>query len=513
MSEKKNLKIRYDLYKNEAVTNVQKSAYRNIMKGTAIFGGVQVFNILIMLIRGKIIAVFLGPSGMGVYSLLNSTANTIQQFSSLGLNLSAVKDLSQAHEQHDTAEFSVIILVFRRLLRISGVLGCLISVAFAPYLSEFAFGSRDYTWAFILLAFMLYFTTLSNGEDSILQSSRQLKNLALSTVIGSFAGLVIGIPLYYYWGVKGIVPSMIVLALVSYLAKRYFTRKMMSNGYAITWTETKEKSKGMIMLGIVSMVSVLLGSVAVYLLNAFIRYFGSLNDVGLFQAASSIANQYVGIIFVSMAVDYFPRLAAISADNAKVREVVNRQAEIVLLIVAPLVILLIFTAPLLIRILLTTDFWPVIPLIRWMALGIFFKAASFPLGYISFSKGDKRFFFWMEAITGNLITLGLNMLGYYYGGLAGLGISFFISYGIYYLLIIVATGKRYSFNYDNGFVRLLIPLFFLCLCSFLLTYIAIPVLSYGLQTILLLVVVFYAYKELDKRTGIAQLIAEKFGHR
>lgn len=32
------------------------SPYRNIIRGTALFGGVQIFNVLINVIRGKLIA-------------------------------------------------------------------------------------------------------------------------------------------------------------------------------------------------------------------------------------------------------------------------------------------------------------------------------------------------------------------------------------------------------------------------------------------------------------------------
>ena len=67
------------------------NSYRNILKGTAMFGGVQVFNILINLLRGKMVAVLLGPEGMGISSLLAAASNTLQQFSSLGLNLSILK--------------------------------------------------------------------------------------------------------------------------------------------------------------------------------------------------------------------------------------------------------------------------------------------------------------------------------------------------------------------------------------------------------------------------------------
>lgn len=82
----------------------------------------------------------------------------------------------------------------------------------------------------------------------------------------------------------------------------------------------------------------------------------------------------------------------VSGDNEKVCTLVNQQSEIVILIVAPLAILVILTAPILIKILLSDQFLSLVPVIRWMGIGVFFKAIAFPMGYISFSKGDKKFF-------------------------------------------------------------------------------------------------------------------------
>ena len=44
-------------------------SYSHVLKYTGIFGGVQGLNILISLVRNKIVAELLGPAGMGLSSL------------------------------------------------------------------------------------------------------------------------------------------------------------------------------------------------------------------------------------------------------------------------------------------------------------------------------------------------------------------------------------------------------------------------------------------------------------
>lgn len=444
-----------------------KSSYRSILKGTALFGGVQVFTILVNLLRGKLIALFLGPAGMGISSLLNVSTVTIQQFTCIGLNLSAVKDISVAKENGDLEQLFLLIKTVRRLLLITGAIGALISMLFCSLLSQWTFGNLEYKWHFLFLSIVVYFTTLSNGELAILQGVRELKKIASASIVGALVGLCIGVPLYFFYGNDGIVPAMIALSVVTYFFYRYNTRKIAVIEKTFSWKPLCPIAKKMMTLGIVMMIATLLGTLANYVLNATIGRFGSIDDVGLYQAANSITNQYVGLVFAAMSVDFFPRLAAVCSDNSKVCELVNQQSEIVILIVVPLLILLIITAPLIIRLLLTDAFLPVVSLLRWMSIGVFFKAIAFPMGYISFSKGDKKTFFWLEGVWGNLFTLVLNITFYHFWGLEGIGISFCLSFFVSCVVYVFITKRLYAFRHTFVFLRLILLLLFFVACAFL----------------------------------------------
>ena len=122
----------------------EKSSYRSIMKATSLFGGVQVFNIIIAIVRSKIVAVLLGPAGMGIASLLPSTTGLVQSLTNFGLGTSAVRDISSAHESNDFNRISKITTVFRRLVWITGLLGSICTFILAPWLSELTFGNKEF---------------------------------------------------------------------------------------------------------------------------------------------------------------------------------------------------------------------------------------------------------------------------------------------------------------------------------------------------------------------------------
>lgn len=91
-------------------TKKTDNSYRNILKGISVFGGVKVFEIVINLIRGKFVAMFLGPDGMGINSIFTSSANTLSQFSSLGLNLAIVKEVAEVKEKDRFHEILGVVL-------------------------------------------------------------------------------------------------------------------------------------------------------------------------------------------------------------------------------------------------------------------------------------------------------------------------------------------------------------------------------------------------------------------
>ena len=69
---------------------------RGIFKAMGIFGGTQMLTIICSIVRNKLVSVWLGPSGMGLFGLYNSAIDMINVFSNMGLRTSSVRDISGA---------------------------------------------------------------------------------------------------------------------------------------------------------------------------------------------------------------------------------------------------------------------------------------------------------------------------------------------------------------------------------------------------------------------------------
>ena len=462
-----------------------ENSYRSILKGISAFGGVQVFQILINLIRGKFVAMFLGPAGMGVSALFTTTATTIQQFSSLGLNLAIVKEVAASRD--NPGSLSTALGVGRRLIYTTAFLGAIACLVLSRFLSRATFGDESYTGWFALLSLMIFFAVAGAGELSLLQGLHAVKRLSLASLVGASAGLLFGIPLYWLFGVSGIVPAMIILSLSTFIFYLHSVRSETKDcpGARFAWNEHRPLVRKLIALGLLLMSTTLIGSLVNWLIATFIRANGSVDTVGLYQAANSLTNQYVGMVFAAMSLDYFPRLSAAASDNRAVRDIANRQTEIASLLATPLIVLLIVSSPLIIRILLTESFLSVTPLMRWMGFGILFRALMFPLGSIAFAKDDRKLFFWLEGIAGNALTLGFSLVLFHIFGLTGLGAAVLADCALCLLIYYIVNRRRYGFRYSGRSLRCM---FFAVACgasAFGCSFIATEWLSYTLMGLIL----------------------------
>ena len=483
----------------------QQSSYRQIMKATSLFGGVQVFNIIISIIRSKFVAILLGPEGMGIMGLLNSATGLVGKLTNFGLGTSAVKDIAAAHGANDEKRVEFVATVIRRMVWITGILGLLITAILSPWLSQLTFGNKDYTVAFLWLAMTLLFNQVSSGQLVVLQGLRKLKYLAKANLFGSFLGLFISVPLYYFFGIDGIVPGMIGTAMLALLMSWYFSAKLKIKRTSISFSETISEGKNMLNMGFMISLSGLLSVGVSYVVRIFIGRTGGLEQVGLYNAGFAIINTYVGLIFTAMSTDYYPRLSAIAHDNGLCRKTINQQAEIAILIMAPILIIFLIFINWIIILLYSTRFIEVNVMIYWAALGMFFKAASWSVAFILLAKGASKLFL-LNEILAKFFLLSFNLLGYHFWGLTGLGLSFAVSFIVYTFQIFVVSKIKFEFTFDQSFITIFAIQFGLALAGFITIKLFSQPLTYVIGVILILFSGWFSLVQLNKRLGLVNLL-------
>ena len=482
-----------------------KKLFRSIFKATSVLGGVQVINILIGIFRSKILAVLLGPAGIGLASLFNATLGFISSLTALGIEDSAVRNISKARSMSDENKISEVVAVFRKLVLFTGFTGCLIVLIGSPYFSVLTFGNKNYTIAFCVLSVTVLFDQLNSSQFSLLQAMRRLDSLAKSKVIISVVALVLSIPIYYFFRVEGVVPAILISSIVSFLIVLSFVKKIQINKIRVPRDFFVSEGFDMIRMGVMLSLSGLLASGSSYVVRAYISNLGGVSAVGLYSAGFTVVYSYVGIFFTAMGTDYYPRLSEVAHDNEKTRLLINQQAESGILILAPLLCLLLVFVDLVVIALYSEKFLLVTRMIQWALIGVFFKVASWSVSFILIAKGESKIFFVNELIAA-IYSLALNLAGFALGGLEGLGISFFIIYILYTLQVFILASKYYDFSFERSFYRVFVIQFFVCCICFLLSFSLKGPVYYVASIVLLMFSSLFSIKEIDKRIGVRELL-------
>lgn len=503
-----------DIQSKPAETN-ETSSYRSIFKATSLFGGVQIFQILILVVRSKFVAILLGPSGMGLSGLYTATISLVQSLTSLGVAQSAVRNISQANGTGDTSRTNLVIAVLRKVVWLTGLLGVAVLVLFSPLFSKTTFGDYKHIIPLICVSVVLLFYQLKTGENTVMQGLRRLKDLASVSIVGNIAGLLTTIPFYYLWGVNGIVPALIVDAIVSFLITKFFANRKKIEKVTPSKDLFRSEAKSIVTMGIVLSVGGLLSVFISYVMRSAINAIGGLSEVGLYNAGFAILNTYVGMVFTAMGTDFYPRLAAVNDDNGKCSKLINQQGETAILILGPLLLLCLVFLPFIILLIYSSEFLPLYDYVAYAVIGILFKAASWVIAFVFIAKAEKKLYLILEIVA-CINTLLVSIAGYYLGGLKGLGIGFTLSLVIYFTIVFIIAHRRYTFMFSKDFCKVFLIQFTLVLCGTLCVLLFEGWQKYVIGIGIIIISGVYSIIGLNKRMnlidGIKQVIKKKRKH-
>jgi O-antigen/teichoic acid export membrane protein len=242
---------------------------------------------------------------------------------------------------------------------------------------------------------------------------------------------------------------------------------------------------------------------ASYIVRIFINYHGGISNVGLYNAGFAIISTYVGLVFMAMGTDYYPRLSAVAHSNALCRATINQQAEIALLIIAPIILIFLVFIHWIVVLLYSNKFVAVNDMILLTSLGMLFRTGSFAIAFIFLAKGASKLYFWNELIA-NVYILGLNIACYYWMGLTGLGISFLIGYVLYFIQVFILSKFKYDFSFDKAFICIFATQLVLAVSCFLVVKLLPANVAYGIGSVFIVISGWYSWRELDKRMDLKE---------
>lgn len=366
------------------------SSYGQILRSSSIIGGATGINYIIGLIRTKVVAVLLGPSGVGLVGMYVSITGLVSVIAQLGIDQSGVREVAEANGSEVPERVARVVKTLRRVCWLTGILGWILTVALAWPLSLWTFGSAERMWSVAILGVTVLIGAVTGGQTALLQGMRRIGDLARIQVLSAIVTTFIAIGLYAWLGDQGIIPVIILTTLVQLGFSWYFSRRVQITKVPQAWTETAATAKRLVGLGSAFMYGALLAAiVGVAIRSLIVRDLG-LDANGIYQAAWGLSGMFAGFILGAMGTDFYPRLTAVAHDNVQVNRLVNEQTEIGILLALPGLLGTLACAPWLMRIFYSKKFLLGAELLPWFVCGVFVQVIITGAGYIQRAKGATR---------------------------------------------------------------------------------------------------------------------------
>ncbi|CCX48919.1 MAG: oligosaccharide flippase family protein [Muribaculaceae bacterium] len=414
-----------------------------VLKALGVFGTSEGLAMLCGVVRTKLVALWIGASGVGLFGLFNSVVEMLGALTQTGIRNSAVRQIASGT---DDVRKQMSIFVARRLCVMLGIGTGVLCAALSRVLSDISFGNSDYWWAFCWLGVSIIINSVTAIESGVLQGLHRLSAIARASVSGSILALGVSVPILYFLRIDGIVPVILAYSVCIFCSYWWHRSKEKVNIGNADKKELTAIRNNMLRFGIYLTASSFVVWCVNYLLMSYINHQGGETEMGYFQCGYTLIIKYMGVAFSAIGMEFFPRLSqALGRGFTRANVFVNHEIYVMLSIVSAAGCLLAAFAPWVVTLLYSADFMPAVPYVVVAMLGCVWRCVSWCMGYMIVAKGEGGIYMALEVCSG-LICLALSIGGYWLMGMQGLGWAFALWYLVYAIAVYITVHKRYGYR-------------------------------------------------------------------
>ncbi|MBQ9559623.1 MAG: oligosaccharide flippase family protein [Bacteroidaceae bacterium] len=485
-------------------------SYSHVLKYTGIFGGVQGLKIVVALVRNKLTASLLGEVGMGLNKRFLNVSEILNSWTNFGLPFYAVRRISELYEEGSDDDLRRFVGVIRTWSVWSALLGSLLCFFLASWLSGRYFPSGEsHTLEIMFLSVFVFSLPIEAVECALLKGIRRLRTVAAIEVFSALSTFLFTIPVYFLWGIRGVVLSLVLCGWSAALIHLFFSTRIYPYRIRLFSRSVLLEGWPLIRIGIPY---VLAGVAAAMATGEVFRYLGGNSVIGLYSVGYGLMVTYAGMIFKAVDADFFPRLSSVNHDAVRLNHAINQQIDVCVLLIAPVLILFIIFMPLVIRLLYTANFLPAVPMAVCAVFYMFFKAVTTPMAYTSLAKGDSWMFLIMECIYDVVFVLVLRW-GYMQMGLVGAGIALSVASLFDMLMIGFVYGFYYHIRLRRRTLGLILPQALLLGLTVVCAMVGTPLYKYVVGAVCLLVSTLFSWKTLSPQQPFIASLRERMNRK
>ncbi len=456
----------------------------NILKVSFILSLPVLTTLIIGTIKNKLLAVFLGPAGLGALVQINYFLNTANNVSSLGLMQGVTKYVAENQFVNDAyirlkgILHSTTVIILYVTIPVS-----LLTILFSQKLSSLLLDNDSSYIFFVIIAVAIPFQVMGQIFISFIQGLKAVKSISIASISISVTGLFFFIPLILFFRINGAVISILILAIINFITFWYVTEKLVKKLTPIREHRTgsfplskgttpfnspspikafEDKyvkgergllySKELLEFGYLRFIQTSINPLTMLAIRSLIiKHLGVFSN-GIYEATVAFSFLYVPIINNILWSYVYPNYCN-SKDNALLSKEVNRFLTISLLIAVPMITLIILFCSPLIRLLFSDEFLPAAAVIGIALVGDFLKVLIWPFNVVLMAKDRMKTAVAFEFIW-NIFLLVSAFLVIPVYGLKGVFIVQNLSLLLILFLSYIYVNKEFSLSVTKGNILL-----------------------------------------------------------
>lgn len=386
------------------------------------------------LVTSKVLAVFIGPSGMALAGNLRNFLTSVENIATLGFQNGIVKYI--VDHKNDEAELKKIIATVFISLLLTSLLLSGILFGFSSYWNATILGdSMKYEVIFKILALVLPWYAATVFLIVIINGLGKYRNVIYINIIGNILGLLFSVFAIWHFKTFGALLSIIIPPSMLFFVAFYYINKDIRFIKNLSFSSFDfQVIRNMSSYSLMALVSSVLGPLVFLAIRNNVIVVLGIEQAGYWEAMNRISSYYLLFISTILTVYFFPKLAFSTSKKATKNVFWSYYNGVLPFFILGMIVLF-FLRFFVIRLFFTTAFLPVSSLFFWQLLGDTFKATSLILGYQFFAKKLTVAFIVTEIFS---LCMMYMLCHFFIGvfGIQGIVMAHALNYFIYLLILV-----------------------------------------------------------------------------
>ena len=356
---------------------------RRLVRSTAILGLGSAATVVAAILRSKILAAWLGPEGTGVLAQLAGLTAVLVPLATLGAGNGVVTMIADARARGDSAKVRRITRTATTLAWTVGIGLAVLAALSSPWLARGIYRDTGFVWAILLCSAAVPLSAVASLRITMLQGHEAVRQMAKLNGLIAAIGIAAIVPMARFFGVKGAVAQIVVVAAAQAWLSGRFLRPLTPPRPPDLAGEEPRIDRSLLgtiaRYGGSALLVGLSSTLTLLVVRSILVGKLGLSQNGIYQVCVGVSGLTMPLILNSITATVWPEIAAKPRDADAVGPMAGG-IRLAFLLVTGVSAALLVGAPIWVRLFYSERFLPALDLLPFQFLGDYFRAAAWMFG-------------------------------------------------------------------------------------------------------------------------------------